>query len=62
VNQGEALEILHQVSEDTGVCWNEDSMLRILSDYISTGCKEDFESWARNRAQEENEECDNGGD
>jgi len=52
------LEIMREVSEETGVCWNDNSMLLILADYIDSEIHEDFETYVRGRAEGENAECE----
>jgi len=53
--------IMEDISAETGVCWNEDSMIEILCDYIDRQVSIDaFEDYVRRRAEEENAECEEG--
>jgi len=52
---------MEDISAETGVCWNEDSMIEILCDYIDRQVSIDaFEDYVRRRAEEENAECEEG--
>lgn len=54
---GNTREILETVSAETGVNWNESSMVEILAAYIDFQSDDaTFEDFVRRRAQEENEE------
>jgi len=47
-------EILEDVSDQTGVAWNEESMIAILCEYIDAPDSEDaFEDFLRERAKRE---------
>lgn len=49
-----ARTILESISEETGVSWNEDSMIEILCDYIDKqGSDDAFEDFVQRRADEE---------
>lgn len=49
--------IIEKISEETGVCWNEDSIIEILCDYIDNqNSTAAFEDYISRRAKEENEE------
>lgn len=49
-----ALSILQRISDETGVAWDDESMLEILSDYIDNQGSDDvFEDFVRQRADQE---------
>jgi len=53
-----ARSILEDVSHETGVEWDQDSMLEIMSEYIDNQASLDaFEDFVRRKAEEENAEC-----
>lgn len=50
---------IESISEETGVCWNESSIISILCDYIDNQQSfTAFEDYVRRRAEEELQECD----
>lgn len=52
-------ETVDQISEDTGVCWNTDSQLRILARFLGQRHPElydEFEAFVKKQADEENEQ------
>jgi hypothetical protein len=52
-----ARDIIEQIAHDTGVEWNEDSMIDILCDYIDNqDSMEAFEDYVQTRAEEELED------
>jgi hypothetical protein len=47
-------DILEEVLKETGVCWNENSMIEILCEYIDQQvCIDTFVDYIRRRAGEE---------
>lgn len=49
-----ARDIIEDISNETGVCWDENSLISILTDYIDNQKNSDaFEEYVARRAAEE---------